>query len=118
VTDQTQEKTLFEKIADREISADIIYEDEHCFAFRDIQPVAPVHILVVPRKPIPSAASIEEGDAELIGRLFLAARRVAEQESLHDGYRLVFNVGDNAGQSVDHLHLHVIGGRPMEWPPG
>jgi histidine triad (HIT) family protein len=111
------EKTLFQKIADREIPGDIVYEDERAVAFRDIQPAAPVHVLVVPRKPIPRADAIEPDDEALVGHLFTVARRVAAQEGLSD-YRLVVNNGAGAQQSVFHLHLHVLGGRPFTWPPG
>jgi histidine triad (HIT) family protein len=111
------EKTLFQKIADREIPGDIVYEDDRCVAFRDIQPVAPTHVLVVPRRPIPRPDAIEEGDEALVGHLFAAARKVAAQEGLED-YRLVMNNGPGAGQSVFHIHLHVLGGRPFGWPPG
>lgn len=112
------QKTLFEKIIDREIPGDIIYEDDHCVALRDINPQAPVHVLVVPRKPIPSLDDLEEEDAGLVGHLFLTAQRVAEQEGLSGGYRTVFNNGPDAQQSVPHLHLHVLGGRKLTWPPG
>jgi histidine triad (HIT) family protein len=111
------DKTLFEKIADREIPGDLVYEDDRCVAFRDIQPAAPTHVLVVPRKPIPSPDAVEEADEALVGHLFTVARKVAEQEGLTD-YRLVMNNGAGAGQSVFHLHLHVLGGRPFHWPPG
>ncbi len=112
------EKTLFQKIADREIPADIVYEDEQCMAFRDITPQAPTHLLIVPRKPIANVAAIEEEDAPLIGHLFVVARKMAEQEGLVRGFRTVFNTGSDGGQSVDHLHLHLLGGRPLRWPPG
>lgn len=110
-------KTLFQKIADREIPAEIVYEDDRAVAFRDINPQAPTHVLVVPRKPIPRADEIEEEDEALVGHLFVVARKVAEQEGLSD-YRLVMNNGEGAGQSVFHLHLHLLGGRAMQWPPG
>ena len=122
------EKTLFQKIADGEIPAEIVHEDDRCVAFRDINPAAPTHVLVVPRKPIPSPAAVEPEDAALVGHLFVVARKVAEQEGLapteedpttgEGGYRLVFNCGPDAGQSVPHLHLHVLGGRDLSWPPG
>ena len=111
------EKTLFQKIAAREIPADIVYEDERAVAFRDLHPQAPVHVLVVPRKPIPRADAIEPEDEALVGHLFTVARRVAEGEGLSD-YRLAMNCGEGAGQSVFHLHLHLLGGRPFAWPPG
>lgn len=111
-------KTLFEKIIDREIPAKIVYEDEYCLAFRDIAPQAPVHILVIPKKPVPSLAQAEEADQELLGRLLLVARNVASQEDLQNGYRVIINCGSDGGQTVDHLHLHLLGGRSMKWPPG
>ena len=108
--------TLFTRIIRREIPADIIYEDEHCVAFRDINPQAPVHVLIVPKQEIPGLASLPaEGDHKF---LLNAAARIAEQEGLVNGYRLVFNQGLDAGQTVDHLHAHLLGGRPMSWPPG
>ncbi len=110
-------KTLFQQIADGEIPADILYEDTLAFAFRDIHPQAPTHVLIVPRKPIPRADEIGPEDEALVGHLFVVARAVAEQEGLRD-YRLVMNNGAGAGQSVFHLHLHLLGGRPMQWPPG
>ena len=111
--------TIFAKIIAGEIPADKVYEDEHVVAFRDIQPQAPVHILVVPRKPIVSVADAGEEDAELLGRLLLAAAKVARQLGIaEDGYRLVTNIGSQGGQSVYHLHIHLLGGRQMSWPPG
>lgn len=111
--------TLFGKIAAGEIPADIVYEDEDLVAFRDIEPQAPTHVLVIPRKPIPTINDLESRDAELVGKLFLAAKRIAEEEGIAEaGYRTVINCNAAAGQSVYHLHLHVLGGRPMQWPPG
>ena len=112
------EKTLFEKIADREIPADLVWEDEHCIAFRDISPQAPTHILVVPRKPIPSLDDLTEEDGMVMGHLFLVAKQVAANDGLSNGYRTVFNCGDDAGQAVPHIHLHILGGRQLGWPPG
>ena len=111
------DKTLFQKIADREVPATFLYEDEHCFAIQDIHPAAPFHALVIPRKPIPRADAIEPEDEALVGHLFTAARHVASDEGLSD-YRLVMNCGEGGGQTVFHLHLHVLGGRDFEWPPG
>lgn len=111
-------KTIFQKIIDGEVPADIVYEDDRCVAFRDVNPQAPTHILVVPRKPIPSVDDIAEEDEPLVGHLFTVARKVAADEGLTNGYRTVFNCGADAGQSVDHLHLHLLGGRPLDWPPG
>ena len=107
--------TLFTKIINREIPADIVYEDDHVVAFRDIEPKAPIHILIVPRAEIPGAAHVpESGDHQY---LLNAARKIAEQEDL-ESYRLVINQGPEAGQSVDHLHMHLLGGRKLGWPPG
>ena len=114
----SSEKTLFQKILDREIPADIVYEDDLCGAFRDISPEAPTHILVVPRKPIRMIQELEAEDAVIVGHLFYAARQIAEEEGLADGYRLVINNGEHGGQTVFHIHLHLLGGRPLTWPPG
>jgi histidine triad (HIT) family protein len=108
--------TLFTRIINGEIPADIVYEDEHCVAFRDINPQAPVHVLIVTRQEIRGLAELpEEGDHKY---LLNAAKRIAEQMGLVGGYRLVINQGLDAGQTVDHLHVHLLGGRPMNWPPG
>ncbi len=112
------EKTLFERIIDREIPAAIIYEDDHCIAFRDINPQAPTHVLIVPRKPIPSLDDVVDDEAALAGHLLLVARKLAADEGLTDGYRVVINCGRDGGQSVDHLHVHLLGGRKLKWPPG
>ena len=112
------EKTLFQKIEAGELDADMIHEDDQCFAFRDINPQAPTHILIVPRKPIPSLDDLKAADEQLVGHLFLVAQQLAAQEGVAGGYRTVFNCGEAAGQSVDHLHLHLLGGRAMKWPPG
>ena len=112
------EKTLFQKIMDREEPGDILYEDDRCVALRDINPQAPTHVLIVPRKPIPTLDALTEDDEALVGHLFLIAQRVAAEEGLADGYRTVFNNGPDARQTVDHIHLHLIGGREMSWPPG
>ncbi len=112
------QKTLFQRIADGEIPGDFVHEDELCFAIRDINPQAPTHILIIPRKPIASNDDVEEEDGDLIGHLFLVAKLLAASELLADGYRLVFNCGPAGGQEVPHLHLHLLGGRKMTWPPG
>ncbi|ASP38236.1 histidine triad nucleotide-binding protein [Bacterioplanes sanyensis] len=112
------EDTIFGKIIRGEAPADIVYQDEHCLAFRDLYPAAPTHILVIPKKPIPRLCDADEQDAALLGHLMLAANKVAEQEGLGDRFRLVVNNGAEAGQTVFHLHLHVIGGRSLSWPPG
>lgn len=108
--------TLFTKIINREIPADIVYEDEYVVGFRDISPQAPVHIVIVPRTEITGVATLpEEGDHL---HLLNAAKRIAELEGLTNGYRLVVNQGEDGGQSVDHLHVHLLGGRKLAWPPG
>lgn len=112
-------RTLFEKIIAREIPAEIVYEDDRVLAFRDIQPQAPVHILVIPQKPIPRIAAAAEADKDLLGHLILQARSIAEKLGLADsGYRLVINNGPDGGESVPHLHCHLLGGRALGWPPG
>ncbi|XP_010790142.1 histidine triad nucleotide-binding protein 2, mitochondrial isoform X2 [Notothenia coriiceps] len=110
--------TIFSKVIDKSIPADIIYEDEKCLAFRDISPKAPVHFLVIPRVPIPRISEAKDDDAELLGHLLIVAKTVAKQESLTEGYRVVINDGKHGAQSVYHLHLHVLGGRQLAWPPG
>lgn len=112
------QKTIFERIIAREIPADIVYEDEHCLAFRDIHPQAPVHVLLIPKKPIQSWADVADADAPLMAHLALAIRNLAKQLQLGDGYRVVCNCGPDGGQTVDHLHFHILGGRAMHWPPG
>ena len=112
-------KTLFEKIAAREIPAAIVYEDELVFAFRDIKPQAPTHVLIVPKKPIPRISEAEPEDHKILGHLLLKSAEVADKLGLtQTGYRLVFNNGPDAGEAVPHLHCHILGGRPMSWPPG
>ena len=111
-------QTLFEKIIAGDIPGDIVYEDEHCVAFRDVAPAAPVHLLLVPRKPIPKLAEADDGDAALLGHLLRTAPKIAAQEGCGEAFRLVINNGVGAGQSVFHLHLHIIGGRELSWPPG
>jgi len=111
--------TIFGKIAAGEMAADIVYEDEEIVAFRDISPQAPTHILLIPRKPIRTLNDLRPEDAELIGRLFLAAANVAAREGIAEqGYRTVINCNAAGGQTVFHLHLHLLGGRPLQWPPG
>lgn len=108
------EKTLFTRIIEGEIPGDFVYRDEYVVAIRDIHPAAPVHILVIPRKPIPSLAHLEDEDVELAGHLLLAVRRIAEEEGLGErGYRVVINTGEEGGQTVPHLHLHLLGGRKL-----
>ncbi|MCC5863716.1 MAG: histidine triad nucleotide-binding protein [Wenzhouxiangella sp.] len=110
---------LFLKIIRREIPAEIVFENDELLAFRDIDPQAPVHILIIPKRRIATPNDLQMQDAELVGRLFLAAREIAEAEGIgEDGYRLVMNCNRHGGQSVFHIHLHLIGGRQMTWPPG
>ena len=109
---------IFLKVIERKIPAQIVYEDEHCLAFRDINPQAPTHVLIIPRKVIPTHDDITAADAELLGRLHLAAVKIAKQFGLQDGYRLVINCRERAGQTVPHLHMHLLGGREFGWPPG
>ena len=109
--------TIFGRIARGEVDAKLVYEDDRALAFHDVAPKAPTHLLVIPRKPIAKLADAEEEDAALLGHLLLVARRVAAAAGLAD-YRLVVNNGAGAGQSVFHLHVHVLGGRPFAWPPG
>jgi len=111
--------TLFEKIIARDIPADIVHEDDHCIAFRDISPQAPVHLLVVPKKPIPRIGEASLDDQALLGHLLLVAGEVARKENLdRTGFRVVMNHGSHGGETVPHLHIHILGGRPLEWPPG
>lgn len=113
------EKTLFQKIADKEIPAAIVYEDEHCVAFRDIAPAAPVHVLLIPRKPIPSIEAASAEDAGLLAHLMLKVGDIARAEGIAgSGFRTVLNTGNDGGQTVPHLHIHIIGGRSLQWPPG
>jgi histidine triad (HIT) family protein len=111
-------KTIFQKIIDREIPADVVHEDDFCVAFRDINPQAPTHVLVVPKQPVRSLAELSDADRELAGHLLLVASQLARDLKLDGGYRVVANCGPDGGQSVDHLHLHLLGGRAMAWPPG
>jgi histidine triad (HIT) family protein len=111
--------TLFERIAAGEIPADIVRNDRDVLAIRDINPQAPVHILVIPQRVIPRIGQARDNDATILGKLLLAARDIAKQEGLDEtGYRLVINHGRHAGESVPHLHIHLLGGRPLDWPPG
>ncbi|XP_047556954.1 adenosine 5'-monophosphoramidase HINT2 isoform X1 [Lutra lutra] len=110
--------TVFSRILDRSLPADILYEDQQCLVFRDVAPQAPVHFLVIPKKPIPRISQAEEEDQQLLGHLLLVAKKTAKAEGLGDGYRLVINDGKLGAQSVYHLHIHVLGGRQLQWPPG
>lgn len=111
-------ETIFSKIIRKEIPADIVYEDNLALAFKDINPQAPVHILVIPKQPIAQLSDAESNDHALLGHLLLTAKRVAEQVGLTNGYRVVINTGEDGGQTVYHLHLHILGGRSLHWPPG
>jgi histidine triad (HIT) family protein len=112
-------KTLFEKICDKEIPATIVFEDDRCVAFRDISPQAPLHILIIPRKAIPRVGLAADEDEALLGHLLLTAAKVAIAEGVADsGYRLVINNGSDGGEAVPHLHVHLLGGRQLQWPPG
>ena len=110
--------TLFEKIINREIPADIVYEDELSLAFKDINPQAPIHILIIPKKPIEKLSDANIEDQALLGHLMLVAGKIAEQLNLDNTFRIIINNGVGAGQSVFHLHLHLMSGRPLSWPPG
>ena len=110
--------TIFGKIIRREIPADIVYEDDLCLAFRDVNPQAPTHVLIIPKKEIPRLADANAEDQALLGHLLLAANQVARDLGVGNAYRLVVNNGAGAGQSVFHLHLHILAGRPFRWPPG
>ena len=111
-------KTLFEKIIDGEIPGDMVHEDEHCVAFRDVNPQAPLHVLVVPRKPIPMLAQADADDQALLGHLLQVCSKVAADAGYAEAFRVAINNGAEAGQSVFHLHLHVLAGRALSWPPG
>ncbi|PWA25710.1 histidine triad nucleotide-binding protein 1 [Gambusia affinis] len=110
--------TIFGKIIRKEIPVDLLYEDDQCVAFNDISPQAPTHILVVPKKPIVQLSQAEEVDAALLGHLLIVSKKVAQSAGLSKGYRIVINDGPDGGQSVYHIHVHVLGGRGMGWPPG
>ena len=109
---------IFLKILSKEIPAKVAYEDDRCLAFHDVNPQAPVHVLIIPRKVIPTHDDLTEADRELVGHLHLVAARLAKQLGLQEGYRVVVNCRERAGQTVPHLHMHLLGGRPLGWPPG
>lgn len=111
-------KTIFQRIIDREIPAEIVHEDDQSLAFRDINPQAPTHVLIVPKKPLPGLSTADDADGQLLGHLLTVARRLAASLGLSQGYRVVINNGADGGQTVDHLHLHLLGGRSLKWPPG
>ena len=110
--------TIFQRIIDKEIPANIVFEDDLCLAFHDVAPQAPTHVLVIPKKPLPNLAAAQADDQALLGHLLLVAKQIADQLGLSNGYRTVINCGNDGGQSVDHLHIHVLGGRALHWPPG
>ena len=110
--------TIFAKIIRKEIPADILFEDDLCLAFKDVNPQAPTHILIIPKKPIPKLAEAVDEDQALLGHLLLKAREIADSLGLGDAYRVIINNGEQAGQTVFHLHLHLLAGRPFSWPPG
>ncbi|HJQ64262.1 MAG TPA: histidine triad nucleotide-binding protein [Burkholderiales bacterium] len=110
--------TIFSKVIKREIPADIVYEDELCLAFRDINPQAPTHVLLIPKQALAKLSDAGAGEQALLGHLMVAAGKIARQLGVSDAFRLVVNNGAEAGQSVFHLHLHILGGRPFRWPPG
>ena len=112
-------KTLFQKIADRELPADIVYEDDLCLCFRDISPQAPIHLLLVPKKHIPRIAAAETSDQDLLGHMMLQIQVIAKQEGFAEsGFRTVINNGSDGGETVPHLHIHLLAGRSLSWPPG
>jgi histidine triad (HIT) family protein len=111
-------KTIFKRIIDGEIPARIVYQDDRCLAFHDIAPQAPTHVIVIPKKEIASLDDVAGEDAALLGHMLVVVRDLARQLQLSGGYRVVVNCGPHAGQSVDHLHFHILGGRQMAWPPG
>jgi histidine triad (HIT) family protein len=117
-TPMTAPDTIFSKIIRRDIPADIVYEDDFCLAFRDVAPQAPVHILLIPKQPIENLASTAPEDHRVLGHMLLKVHAIAEQEGLTNGYRVVTNIGADGGQTVNHLHFHILGGRSMTWPPG
>ena len=110
--------TIFKKIIDRQIPEDIVYEDQSCLAFRDVRPQAPTHILVIPKREIPSVDAISAEDGAVLAHLWQTMPKIAAQEGLTGGYRVVVNNGPDAGQTVDHIHFHLLGGRALGWPPG
>ena len=120
MTDQSEQSTdtIFSKIINREIPAEIVYEDELCLAFQDIAPQAPTHILLIPKKPIAKIGDAQTNDQALLGHLMLKVGDVARELNIEDAYRVVINHGEKAGQTVFHLHIHILSGRPFSWPPG
>ncbi len=111
-------ETIFDKIISKEIPAEIVYEDEQCLAFKDVNPQAPIHILIIPKKSIAKVADADTEDQDILGHLLLKASEIAETLGVKDAFRLVINNGEEAGQTVFHLHIHLLAGRPLNWPPG
>jgi len=111
-------ETIFDKIISKEIPAEIVYEDEQCLAFNDANPQAPIHILIIPKKSIAKVADANTDDQNILGHLLLKAVEIAEMLGVKDAFRLVINNGEGAGQTVFHLHIHLLAGRPLNWPPG
>ncbi len=111
-------ETIFTRIINKEIPADIVHEDDLCLAFRDINPQAPVHLLIIPKKTVPNLNEAESGDREMMGHLMLVAQKIAAEEGVADAFRLVLNNGEGAGQEIMHLHFHLLAGRAFSWPPG
>ena len=112
------EKTIFKKIIDGEIPADIVYQDEHCLAFKDIAPQAPTHLLVIPKKEIRSLDHVTEQDQPLLGHMMMVIQKLTRELNINEGYRILSNCGESAGQTVHHLHFHILAGRELKWPPG
>ncbi|GAA4428903.1 histidine triad nucleotide-binding protein [Bremerella cremea] len=112
------EKTIFKRIIDQEIPADVVYEDDLCLAFKDIAPKAPVHVLIIPKKEIATVDDLADDDAALIGHMWIVIRNLARELGLEEGYRVIVNCKEGGGQEVPHLHYHLLGGRKMNWPPG
>lgn len=112
------EKTIFKKIIDGEIPASIVYEDDQCMAFNDVSPQSPIHVLVIPRKEIVSLDHLSSDDEPLLGHIWMVIHRLAKELNLDAGYRVTVNCGADGGQTVDHLHFHLMGGRALSWPPG
>jgi histidine triad (HIT) family protein len=112
------EKTIFKKIIDGELNADIVFQDELCLAFHDVSPQAPIHVLLIPKKEVVNVAALSPEDHQLAGHLLLTVGKIARKLGIENGYRVVANCGSDGGQSVDHLHLHILAGRQLTWPPG
>jgi len=111
--------TIFKKIIDKEIDADIVYENDTILAFKDLNPVSPIHILIIPKKEIPTINDISSDDKEVLGEMLISAKEIAKKLNINkNGYRLVFNCNEDAGQTVFHIHMHLLGGRSFSWPPG